>query len=88
MKTSHLLDYFRRHDGETLAVFGDARLIKKLDGKLEFRGASPNDRRAEVALSFPPRGGGLVSGLSLSVQSPRKLCILLQLRTVPQKYIQ
>jgi len=44
MKTSHLLDYFCRHDGETIAVFGGARLVKTLDGKLELRGGMDADR--------------------------------------------
>ena len=37
---------FTRDEGEALAVFGDARLVKKLDGKIELRGGSPDDRRA------------------------------------------
>ena len=38
--------WFTRHEGETLAVFGDARLVKYLDGKIELRGGSLDDRRA------------------------------------------
>ena len=44
MKTFHLLDYLRRSDGETLATFGDARLVKHLNGKIELRGGSRDDR--------------------------------------------
>ena len=40
------LAWFARDEGETIAVFGDARLVKKLCGKLELRGGSPDDRRA------------------------------------------
>ena len=38
--------WFTRDEGETLAVFGAARLVKYLDGKIELRGGSPDDRRA------------------------------------------
>jgi len=38
----------RSRDGETLALFGDARLVKKLDGKIELLGGSRADR-AEAA---------------------------------------
>jgi len=44
MKTLHLLEYLRDRDGETLATFGTARLVKYLDGKVELRGGSPADR--------------------------------------------
>lgn len=42
----HPSTWFTRDEGETIAVFGDARLVKKLDGKLELRGGSPGDRSA------------------------------------------
>ena len=42
----HLLDQLRGRDGETLAVRGAARLLKPLDGKLELRGGTPDNRRA------------------------------------------
>ena len=35
-----------RDEGETIAVFGGARLTKYLDGKIELRGGSAEDRRA------------------------------------------
>ena len=38
--------WFQRDQGETLAVFGDARLVKSLDGRIELRGGSQEDRRA------------------------------------------
>jgi hypothetical protein len=38
--------WITRDEGETLAVFGDARLVKKLDGKIELCGGTPDDRRA------------------------------------------
>ena len=40
------LPWLNRDEGETIAVFGDARLVKKLSGKLELLGGSPDDRRA------------------------------------------
>ena len=40
------LAWFARDEGETIAVFGDARLVKKLSGKIELLGGSPEDRRA------------------------------------------
>ena len=40
------LAWLTRDEGETIAVFGAARLVKKLDGKLELRGGSPDDRSA------------------------------------------
>jgi len=33
-------------EGETIATFGDARLVKKLSGKIELIGGSPEDRDA------------------------------------------
>ncbi len=40
------LRWLLREDGETLARFGAARLIKKLDGKIELLGGSRDDRTA------------------------------------------
>ncbi len=40
------LTWLTRDEGETLAVFGDARLVKHLDGKFKLSGGSPDDRRA------------------------------------------
>ena len=40
------LAWLRRDEGETIAVFGDARLVKKLDGKIELIGGSRGDRAA------------------------------------------
>ena len=34
----------RPHDGEIVAYFGAARLLKKLDGTFELVGGSPGDR--------------------------------------------
>jgi hypothetical protein len=45
MKPNHH-DWLRRNEGELLAGFGDARLIKHLDGKLELIGGSPADHTA------------------------------------------
>ncbi len=38
--------WLTRDEGETLAVFGAARLVKYLDGKIELRGGGRDDRRA------------------------------------------
>ena len=45
-----------RNEGELIARFGDARLIKHLDGKLELLGGSPEDRAAarKWLSQFPP----------------------------------
>ena len=40
------LAWFTRDEGETIAVFGGARLVKKLDGKIELLGGSAEDRAA------------------------------------------
>jgi len=34
----------RRDEGEVIAYFGDAKLINRLDGKLELRGGTDEDR--------------------------------------------
>ena len=46
MKTNLLLEYLRRDDGVLLARFGDARLVKMLNGKIELRDGSPDDQAA------------------------------------------
>ena len=35
-----------KDEGEVIASFGDAQLIRFLDGKMELRGGSNNDRTA------------------------------------------
>ena len=45
MKFTQLLR-LARDEGETTAVFGDSRLVKKLSGKIELLGGSTEDRRA------------------------------------------
>ena len=42
----NLMAWFKRDAGETLAAFGQARLVKKLNGKIELRGGSRDDRTA------------------------------------------
>jgi len=44
MKTSKLLAHLRLNDGELIASFGDARLVRKLHGKIELLGGTPDDR--------------------------------------------
>ena len=46
MKMKYLLEQLRGRDGESIAVFGDARLVKKHNGKIELRNGSRNDRIA------------------------------------------
>jgi hypothetical protein len=46
MKPSQLVEWLRRSEPEHMARFGEARLIKHLDGKLEVIGGSPADHTA------------------------------------------
>jgi hypothetical protein len=46
MKPSKLLEFLHRNDGELIAGFGEARLVKYLDGKIKLLGGSPDDRAA------------------------------------------
>ena len=55
--------WFPKDDGETIATFGDARLVKNLNGRLRVGGGSAGDHAAakewislfmhEAAVSFP-----------------------------------
>lgn len=42
----NLLAWHKRDEGETMATFGQARLVKKLNGKIELLGGTPDDRSA------------------------------------------
>ena len=42
----NLLVRLKQDDGETLANFGAARLVKRLTGRIELLGGSPDDRAA------------------------------------------
>ncbi len=42
----NLLAWLKSDEGETLAQFGEARLIKRLTGKIELIGGSADDRTA------------------------------------------
>ena len=46
MKTSSRLAGLCGSEGETIAVFGAARLLKHRGGQFELRGGTPDDRRA------------------------------------------
>lgn len=46
MKTHVLLDCFRRERGEHIAAWGEAELIRHLDGRYGLRGGTPEDRQA------------------------------------------
>ena len=43
MKINRLL-WMAQSEGETIATFGTARLVKKLSGRMELIGGSPEDR--------------------------------------------
>jgi hypothetical protein len=45
MRTRHFFPPFK-DEGEVMASWGDARLIKCLDGKVELKGGSKEDRLA------------------------------------------
>jgi len=44
MKLRHLFPELERRDGEIVATFGNARLVKRLDCRFELRGGSDQDR--------------------------------------------
>ena len=46
MKTRNLLEYLRRERGELIAGWGEAELVRHLDGRYELRGGTPEDRQA------------------------------------------
>jgi hypothetical protein len=46
MKTNALLEYLHRERGELIASWGEAELVRHLDGHYELRGGSPEDRQA------------------------------------------
>lgn len=50
---SRYLDWLRLEEETLVASFGEARLVRKLDGELELKNASPNDRtRAKEWISL------------------------------------
>lgn len=46
MKTRSLLDYLRRERGELIASWGEADLVRHLNGRYELRGGTPEDRQS------------------------------------------
>ena len=46
MKTRDLLEYLRRERGELIVRWGEAALVRHLDGRYELRGGTPEDRQA------------------------------------------
>ena len=44
--TTHILEYCRAQDGELIAEFGAARLVRRLNGRCEVRGGSTADLEA------------------------------------------
>ena len=42
----NLLAWFKSNEGETLAQFGEARLLKRPNGKIELVGGKADDRSA------------------------------------------
>ena len=45
MKTSRILEYLRNDEGELIAAFGGASLIRRRNGRYELRGGTPEDHR-------------------------------------------
>lgn len=48
-------DWIRRGTDEIVAVFGEAKLVRRLDGKTELRGGTEQDRIAANPHISPPR---------------------------------
>lgn len=46
MKTRDLVEYLWRERGELIASWGEAKLLRHLDGHYELRGGSSEDRQA------------------------------------------
>ena len=46
MKHIHDVEYLRRQRGELIAGWGEAELVRHLDGRYELRGGTPEDRQA------------------------------------------
>ena len=46
MKLIHELEYLRHRRGELIASWGEAELVRHLDGRYELRGGMPEDRQA------------------------------------------
>ncbi len=46
MKTINLLEYMRHQRGKLIACWGEAELVRHLDGRYELRGGTPEDRQA------------------------------------------
>ena len=46
MKMPRILEYLRHEQGELIASWGDAELIRRSDGRYELRGGTPDDRQA------------------------------------------
>jgi hypothetical protein len=44
--TLNPLAWFKRDESETLAIFGEARLIRQLTGRIELIGGTADDRTA------------------------------------------
>ena len=45
MKLNRLLEFLQAENGEIVARFGDARLVRHLNGRYELRGGTPYDRQ-------------------------------------------
>jgi hypothetical protein len=46
MKPREITEYLRRGRGELIAGWGEAELVRHLDGRNELRGGTPEDRQA------------------------------------------
>ncbi len=71
-----LLTWHTRNEGETLAIFGNARLVKKHDGKTELLGGSHADRAAarEWCSLFMHEAVFAFSSPPKSTTRPRSAC--------------
>ena len=57
-------------EGEVIAYFGDAKLVRRLDCKFELRGAS-DEERAAARESSPARDGASTREVSCDVRHGR-----------------
>ena len=63
MKPNRMLEYLRAQE-EVVAAFGQAQLVRSLDGKLELRGGTPEERQQaqEWVSKFWSKGESKVQG--------------------------
>jgi hypothetical protein len=72
VKLRDLNEYLRRERGELIAGWGEAELIRYLDGRYELRGGTPEDRQAArewISMFFHEAGNE--AGLQFQLAQPR-----------------